>query len=86
MNCLWHLYLHSLVLGFLSRLTPDSIKTRVHDEEEHDDDDDEDNEDDEDDVGEYGDDGDDDNDNFEKLSRKFIQGHLGIVLLTMTML
>ena len=45
MNCLWHLHLHSLVSGFLSRLTPDSIKTLVHDEEEEDGDEDDDEDD-----------------------------------------
>ena len=40
MNCLWHLHLHSLVSGFLSRLTLDSTKTLVHDEDDDEDDDD----------------------------------------------
>ena len=55
MNCLWHLHLHSLVSGFLSRLTLDSIKTLVHDEDDDDDDEDIDEDVDEDDDEDDGD-------------------------------
>ena len=39
-NCLWHRLLHSLVFGFLPRLTPDFIKTLVHNDGDREDDDD----------------------------------------------